>query len=222
MLILPELLLLIALHDEKGTILSPAATSINYGLAGAVIMELALRKKVELRDKKITVVDDSSTGDSVLDQALYNMKSQGKSKKPGYWVNKLSGQMTIKDFMTDRLVEKGIIRVEEHKILWIFDSPRYPMKDPLEEREIREQIRKIVLHGDSAEPRTAVLIGLVNACRLTNEIFSKEERKEAQIRIKEIIKKDILSKAVADTVAAIEAAVMVAIFSAAAASPTNS
>ncbi len=224
MLILPELLLLIALNDEKGTIISSASMTINYGLAGAVIMELALRKRVELRDKKIIVIDDSLTGDSVLDEALLNIKNQRKSRDAGYWVNKLSSKIKIKDLMIDRLVEKRIVRKEEHKILWIFDSFRYPMKDSIEEHEIKEKIRKIVLHKDIAETETrvAVLIGLINACRLTNEIFSKEERKEADKRIREMIKKDLMSKAVADTIAAIEAAIIVVLFSVTATSSTNS
>jgi len=112
-------------------------------------------------------------------------------------------------------VDKGILKKEEHKVLWLFNSPHYPLKDSSEELKIREQIRKAVLHKDITETRVAVLIGLVNACRLTNEIFSKEERKEAQKRIKEIVQNDLITKAVADTIVAIEAALMVVIISAA-------
>ncbi len=210
MLTLPEQLLLLALHDEKGTILSTASISIKYGLAGAVIMELALREKVVIRDKKLVLINDSYTGDNVLDEAMTQIKKLGKGKNAGYWVNKLQN-IKIQELILDRLVDKGILKTEEHKILWIFDSPHYPMKDSEEELGIREQIRRIVLHKDIAEARVAVLIGLVNACRLTNEIFSKEERKEAKKRIKEIIDNDLIAKAVADTVVAIEAALMVAI-----------
>ena len=220
MLTLPEQLLLLALHDEKGTILSTASISIKYGLAGAVIMELALREKVEIRDKKLVLVNDSYTGDNVLDEALTQIKKLGKGKNAGYWVNKLQS-IKIQELMLDRLVDKGILKTEEHKILWIFDSPHYPMKDSEEESEIREQIRRIVLHKDIAETRVAVLIGLVNACRLTNEIFSKEERKEAKKRIKEIIENDLIAKAVADTVVAIEAALMVVIMGAATTTTIN-
>jgi len=222
MLSLPEQLLLLALHDEKGTILSSASMSIRYGLAGAIIMELALREKVEIRDKKLVLVNDSYTGDSVLDEAMALMKNLGKGKNAGYWVNKLTSKIKIQEIMLERLVDKGILKTEEHKILWIFDSPHYPMKDSGEEFKIREHIRRIILHNDTAEARVAVLIGLVNACRLTNEIFSKQERKDAKKRIKEIMENDLIAKAVADTVVAIEAALMVVIFAGAATTTINS
>ena len=215
MITLPEQLLLLALHDEKGTILSTAATSIRYGLSGAVLMELALRKKVEIHNKKIVLVDDSYTGDNVLDEAIALIKNLGKDKNAEYWVNKLSSKIKIQEVMLKRLVDKGILKAEEHKILWIFDSPHYPMKDSGEESEIRERIRRVVLHKDIAETRMLVLIGLVNACRITNEIFSKEERKDAKKRIKEIIENDLIAEAVADTVAAVEAALMVVFIGAA-------
>lgn len=214
MLTLPEQLLLISLHDEKGIILSTASISIRYGLAGAVIMELALREKLEIRDKKLFLINDSYTGDNVLDEAMSQIKIVDKAKNAGYWINKLSSKIKIQELLLIRLVEKGILKLEEHKVLWIFDSPHYPMQDSGEESEIREKIRRIVLQKDIADTRIAVLIGLVNACRLTNEIFSKDERKEAKTRIKEIIENDIIAKSVADTVVAIEAALMVVIMGA--------
>lgn len=214
MLTLPEQLLLISLHDEKGIILSTASISIRYGLAGAVIMELALREKLEIRDKKLFLINDSYTGDNVLDEAMSQIKIVDKAKNAGYWINKLSSKIKIQELLLIRLVEKGILKLEEHKVLWIFDSPHYPMQDSGEESEIREKIRRIVLQKDIVDTRIAVLIGLVNACRLTNEIFSKDERKEAKTRIKEIIENDIIAKSVADTVVAIEAALMVVIMGA--------
>lgn len=221
MLTLPEQLLLIALHDEKGTILSTASISIRYGLAGAVIMELALHEKLEIRDKKLILINDSYIGDNVLDEAISQIKTIDKAKNAGYWINKLSGKIKVQELLLSRLVEKGILKMEEHKIFWIFDSPHYPMKDSGEESEVREKIRRIVLHKDIADTRIAVLIGLVNACRLTNEIFSKDERKEAKTRIKEIIENDIIAKSVADTVVAIEAALMVVIMGAVTTTASN-
>ncbi len=208
MLTLPEQLLLLALHDQKGTILSSASISIEYGLAGAVLTELALREKVEIRDKKLVLVDASSTGDDVLDQAISHIKNSAKQRKADHWLNKLSGKkINIKASMLEGLVKKGILKLEEHKILWIFDSPHYPTKDASEEKAIKEQLRRLVLYRDALETRTAVLMGLVNACGLTAEIFTKDERKAARKRIKEIMENEQIARAVADTVAGVQAAV---------------
>ncbi len=222
MLTLPEQLLLLALHDQKGTILSSASISIEYGLAGAVLTELALRQRAEIRDKKLVLIDTSSTGDEVLDEAITQIKSSAKLRKADYWVHKLTGKkMKIKQAMLERLVKKGILKIDEHRILWLFDSPHYPTRDFSEEKAIREQLRRLVLRGDEADTRTVVLMGLVNACGLTGEIFTKPERKEAKKRIKEIMQNDQIAKAVAETVAGVQASVVAVVFAGSAAGGAN-
>lgn len=212
MLILPEQLLLLALHDQKGTILSSASMSINYGLAGAVLTELALREKAEVLDKKLVLLNRSLTGDDILDAALTLIMNSGKERKTDHWVNKLAGsKMKLKPSILERLVKKGILKLEEHKILWVFDNPHYPMKDGSEEKNVREQLRRLVLQREEHEDRTVALMGLVSACGLTGEIFTRDEVKEAKQRIKTIMKNDPVAKAVADTVAGVQAAVIAAI-----------
>ncbi|MEQ8201018.1 MAG: GPP34 family phosphoprotein [Syntrophomonadaceae bacterium] len=212
MLTLPEQLLLLALHDQKGTILSSASISINYGLAGAVLTELALREKVEIRDKKLVLLNRSLTGDDILDAALTQIINSAKERKADHWVNKLAGsKMRLKQSILERLVKKGILKVEEHKILWVFDSPHYPMKDASEEKTVREKLRRLLLRREEAEARTVALMGLVSACGLTGEIFTRTEIKEAKQKIKAIMKNDPVAKAVADTVEGVQAAVIVAV-----------
>lgn len=212
MLTLPEQLLLLALHDQKGTILSSASISIEYGLAGAVIMELALRGKVQMRAKKLVVVDSAATGDDVLDRVLGQMKEAGKDRDAAYWINRLPSKIKIKPAMLERLVQQRILNMEEQKILGLFGSPHYPTRNPQEEKKLREQIRQTVLCRYPTEAKLVALVGLVQACGLTNEIFSKEERKEADRRIKEIMQHDPVAKAVADTVIGIQAALATVIF----------
>ncbi len=67
---LAEELLLIALDDEKGTIISSAYLAIGYGLAGAILMEMAENKKIEIEGKKIKLVNPGLTGDFVIDRAV--------------------------------------------------------------------------------------------------------------------------------------------------------
>jgi len=211
-LTLPEQLLLLALHDQKGTILSSASVSINYGLAGAVLTELALREKVEIRDKKLVILSRSLTGDDILDAALDQIMNSAKERKADHWVNKLAGsKLKLRQLLLERLVKQGILKMEEHKILWVFDNPHYPMKDASDEKGVREQLRRLVLWREEAEAQTVALMGLVNACGLTGEIFTRAEKKEAKQRIKEIMKSDPVAKAVADTVAGVQAAVIASV-----------
>jgi hypothetical protein len=211
MLNLPEELLLLALRDKKGTVISSASTALPYGLAGAVLLELTLADRVTFEDSKIVLDDATPTGDDILDEGLERIKQSKKNRKPSYWVNKLSGIKKIKERLLDRLVHKGILRREEHRILRVIPSKRYPTVHGGPEKKLRDSIRAAILDGIEPEERTGILISLVSACSLVNEIFEKAERKAAQKRIKEIAKGEPIGKAVSETVAAVEIAVIAAV-----------
>lgn len=213
MLTLPEQLLLLAMDDKKGTILTAAVIPIQFGLAGAAIMELALRGNVEIRDKKLDVTNDSYTGDNLLDGVINQFKSTNKRKSVSDWIIALADKDNIQKLTVKSLVNKGILEAEEHKTLGIFKSTHYPMKDSGQELEIKEKIRRVVLYNDKMDTKVVVLIGLVNTCGLTSEIFSKDERKRAKSRIKEISNSDLISKTVVDTVTEVQTLLFTIFFS---------
>ncbi len=213
MLTLPEELLLLALRDKKGTVVSSASLALTYGLAGAILLELTILDKIVLEGDKFIVKDATPTGDDIFDEVLAKIHASKKSRKPSYWVNKLSGIKKLKDRLLDRLVGQGILRRKEHNVLWVIPTKRYPTLSGAPEMKRRELIRTAILHNVKPDERTSILICLVNACSLVNEIFEKEERKVAKKRIKEIAKDEAVSKAVSDIVAGIEAAVVIFIAS---------
>lgn len=174
-------------------------------------MELTLSDRVTFEDGKIVLNDTTSTGDDILDEGLERIKHSKKNRKPSYWVSKLSGIKKMKDRLLDRLVHKGILRREEHRILRVIPSKRYPTVHGEPEKKLRDSIRAAILDGVEPEERTGILISLVSACSLVDEIFEKAERKAARKRIKKIAKGEPIGKAVSETVAAVEAAVIVAV-----------
>ena len=209
MLSLPEELLLLAIHDEKGTVVTSASIALNYGLLGAILMELALEGYIETRDKKITIKKRNYRGNDIYNEVFKHIKGAPKGKDAKYWINRLNMKIKkLRERMLDQLVDKKILRKDEKTVLWIFPSKKYPTKNAEPELEIRTRIRKVVLHGNKPDERTAILITLINSCSLVNEIFSREERKEAKKKIKEIMKSDVITKAVTDSVAAVQTAII--------------
>jgi Golgi phosphoprotein 3 len=209
MLTLPEELLLLALRDKKGTVISSASTALPYCLAGAVLLELTIMDKIVLEEGKVIVKDATPTGDDIFDEALAKIQASKKIHKSSHWVEKIKGIKKLKDRLLDRLVQHSILRREEHKVLWVIPTERYPTLNGTPEMKRRELIRSALLHNVKPDERTAVLISLVKACNLVKEIFEKEERKTAKKRIKEIAKEEVVGKAVSDIVGGIEAAVVI-------------
>lgn len=222
MLNLAEELLLLALQDEKGTVLASAAGSLSYGLAGALLMELALRSRLHDR-KNLAAADLTPTGDDLLDEALGIISQSKRNRNPRYWVTGLASRIkNLQGRLQGRLVQKGILRQEEHRVLGIFRTQRYPAEDTAGEQGIKDRLRSAVLAGAPLEPRLAALISLVNACGLLDELFSREERKKARQRIKEITQGELIGKAVSDTVAGVQAAIIGAVAGAAVISTSSS
>ena len=199
--------MLLALHDKKGTVLSSASISLPYGLPAAVLMELTLSSRLAINNKKLVIIDTTPTGDDILDEALIKIKQSKRKKGPKHWVSKL-GIKDLRARLLNRLVDRGILRGEQYKILWIIPSQCYKTKDANMKQKVTERIRTAVFGRSTSDPRTLVLISLVNACGLIDKIFSREERKDAQKRIKELVKSDLIGKAVSDTVAGIQAAII--------------
>src|SRR4051794_36111020 len=67
---LPEELLLLALHDEKGSVIPAAASVLDGALVGAILMELGLQGRLREDVDGALQVDPTPTGDEILDEAL--------------------------------------------------------------------------------------------------------------------------------------------------------
>ena len=126
-----EELLLLSIHDDKGTVVSQVAETLRYGLAGAMLADLALAGRISLADgKRVVVVDPAPTGDDLLDEALQVIQTADRSKKISYWINTLSNspRKLIKR-LAEKLVAQGILRDEEKRYLWVIPYAAYPQAD---------------------------------------------------------------------------------------------
>ncbi|HLT18188.1 MAG TPA: GPP34 family phosphoprotein [Thermomicrobiales bacterium] len=207
---LAEDLLLLGLDDDKGTVSWQHATAFPYGLGGALLIDLARQGRIDTVDDKIVVTDPTPTGDDVLDEALQTIQASKKPRDARHWVGKLGGRKGLKEQLARRLVERGILREEEHKFLWIFQSPRFPTSDPGPEASLRGQIRDVVLAGIQPDERLLLLLSLIKATDLTNQIFERGERRQAKRRIKELVEGEEFGRAVGKAVADATTAVVIA------------
>jgi hypothetical protein len=222
MITIAEQLLLLGLHDEKGSIVFSASTALPYGLAGATILDLYFQSRIKFEGKDIHVVNQSPTGNDILDETLDLLCKAKKTRDAKYWVNRIHGKIKgLQGRLADRLVEKNILEKEEHRLLWVFDYNRYPTRNFVPEYDIRNTIRNIVLYDQQPTEEEAALISLVKACELVNEIFSKEERKMAKKKIKMIVEENEVGRAVSTIVLEITTAITVAIMTAATASSAS-
>lgn len=222
-LTLAEELLLIATHDEKGSLLMAASTAIPYGLAGALLFELVLGGRLHSVEGRLAVADRAPTGDALTDEALELIAANAKEKDAKFWVSRLARKLKrIDRRVFASLVEHGILMQVEKHFLWVVPYQRYPERDPRPERCVREKLRDLLRGVIAPNDRLLALLGLVLACDLLGEVVPKGERRAAKKGAKGMLGGEGIGKAVADVVQDIHTAVIAGVIAATAASTAAS
>lgn len=175
-------LLLLALDDARGTVLPQAALGLDYGLAGAVVMELALRGRLRV-DGDVATTTGPATDDTLLDDALRTIAAT-PGKTLAHWVGHLSRDLGgLRQRLLDRLVAQGTLAKRERRVLLVFHQKVYPERDARVEHDIRAKVDAALLHGATPDAQTACLIHLAAACRVTDAIYPRDRRQTIKARI---------------------------------------
>jgi hypothetical protein len=198
---LAEEVLLLA-HDEvRGRFVEAPALTMDTALAGAVLMELAMLNRIDTDPDRLILVDPTPTGEPVLDGILARIAAEPIPCGTAEWVSRLREEApAIRAAALARLVERGILREEKGRFLWVFGTRRYPLVDGTEQREVKHRIAHLLLSDDIPDPRDAMLVGLADACGLLERVFSEEELRRSRGRIKQIVQLDLIGRAVGSTI----------------------
>lgn len=208
MLTIAEEILLLVLDDDAGTFINEPDVHVGYAVAGAVLMDLALAHRIDADSEKLFIVDEKPTGDPIQDSVLARIVASDEVHDAGYWVGELGRNSDeLRDGLLDRLVERGILKEVDEKILWVFESRRYPMVDGAEEREVKRRIMDVLFSDTEPEQRDVVIICLADACNLMEQLMSERELRSVEPRIDEIVRMDVIGQAVANTIREIRASI---------------
>ncbi|MEO9967017.1 MAG: GPP34 family phosphoprotein [Reichenbachiella sp.] len=189
---LAEGLMLIALDDEEGRLLSAAEHSIDHGLLSILILELSLIKRVGFDGNKIVVKDTTGTGNKVLDNVLKAVGGGGESVSKT--VAKIAPSFeSIQDDMIELLVQRGILKVESTKLLWIPVSERMDNANYAFEQEIRDTLKAVVQKGQKPTPAIVILMSMISNCKILEEVFrEKDELIDAVKVAKDLLTSDAI------------------------------
>ncbi|CAK7568683.1 MAG: Vacuolar protein sorting-associated protein 74 [Sporothrix epigloea] len=175
-LTLMEEVLLLGLKDKQGY-LSFWNDNISYALRGCIVLELAFRGRISMQkdparrrfplsDRVIEVIDDTLTGEVLLDEALKMMKSSEKMSVSA-WIDLMSGETwnlmkigyqlkQVRERLAKGLVDKGILRTEKRNFL-LFDMATHPVADGGAKEEIRRRVRNVLTQRTIVLPASQFL-----------------------------------------------------------------
>jgi Golgi phosphoprotein 3 GPP34 len=204
---LAEELLLIAYNDTTGRSES-GSTELDCGLAGALLVELTLARRIDIVDGKVVVMDPAPTGDALVDGALTRIAGEQRARKPDWWVGKL--KTGVRDELLARLTKRGVLQMQRRKVWKLFPVRRYPTLDAGIESAARSRLQSVVGHGTQPDARTAALASLLDACGLARRTFPDLDRKQLKLRMKELGEGQWTSDAVRKAIQSIQAGVAAA------------
>jgi len=195
---------LIALDDEEGRILAAAEKKVVPGVISACILELYLLKKISLEGGNVKVLDTIGTGNGILDNVLKKLQS-GPSVVDQ--VKTLSAK--FKDIEVDLnalLVQRGILKKEETKLLWIPLSERMDNANYAFEQDIRNHLQAIVFKSAKPTPAFTILYCLIDYTHILDEVFKdRDDLVDAEKVGKEIIAKSGISDGLATSLKQLKA-----------------
>lgn len=191
-----EEIVLLQLDDDDAGAAEMPQSAADVVLAGAALMELALRNRIDTDLERLIVVDPGPTGDDILDDALAALRDGGPDQTTRAAIDRITRDArAYQRRALRRLVAKGILRESSGRFLWVFPTRRYPVVDHREQREVRTRLRRLVLGDELPEPRDVVLLCLIDACGLIGLVLSPDEVAATAARVEQLTRLDLIGQA---------------------------
>ncbi len=168
----PEEVVLLLLDDEEGVFLSIGKNTLELGLTGSVLMELALADRLDTDLERLIIINREATGNRLFDRVLERIAEEEEARNTKSWIEALSIEETaaIQEHALASLVERGVLRREDKRLfqetvqhLWVFRSPRYFMVDGKAKQRTRTRFTDVLFSEDIPDPQDIALISLVDA-----------------------------------------------------------
>ncbi len=203
-----EEIVLLALDDNSGKLRPLPDRALDLAVAGALLMELAFANRIDTDDKQLHVFDRSPTGDALLDTVLSRLPTDENSTIRHALSRVATDAPELRERLFNDLIEKGILRREEHRLFFVLKERCYPVVDDTEEKEVVARIRDVIIHNSLPDPKDVVLICLMDACDLSSTVFSEEELDHHRDRIREVARMDFIGQALARAIQEIQEAIL--------------
>jgi len=165
-LTLMEEVLLLGLKDKEGYT-SFWNDCISSGLRGCILIELALRGRIELEragmrrksllNRKVVVKSAEPCGDVLLDESLKHIRETSDSAPETVqtWIEYLSGETwnplklryqlkNVRERLAKNLTEKGVLTTEKQNFL-LFDMTTHPLTDSTVKNRLIRKVQDAVL-----------------------------------------------------------------------------
>ncbi|MGE5348952.1 MAG: GOLPH3/VPS74 family protein [Actinomycetota bacterium] len=207
-----EKFILLCHHPERGRFMV-SRQYIQYGLPGAILMDLCLDGKLGLHENRIVLKSESIPSDPVMAEVVKMITESARSRKTAFWVRKMgfSYNRYLK-LVLNALAKRRIVRFEDRKFLWVIPWRRSYLVESYTRSNVVRQLKNdiLVYRGDTGD--TTALAGLIEACRMHRILSAdKDELRIIRSQLKIIIKDNPVTDVVKQTIREVQAAIITSV-----------
>ncbi|WP_214406384.1 GOLPH3/VPS74 family protein [Pseudonocardia lacus] len=203
---LAEDLVLLLVDPASGR---PAVGSptLDRGLAGALLLDLALRERLAVegggRRLRLSVVNPSPTGEPVVDVALVELgRAPLRARRA---VDQLAGR--IRGPVFERLEQRGLLVPRRARRWGVLPATVWDVVGERERERLRAGVERVLLHDQPPDVRLTCLVSLLHSVRAEHRVVDGPVRR-IRARAAAIAGDELLGTAGRGSVAAIRGAVL--------------
>ena len=200
-----EELVLLMLDERSGYLEMVPGWNFSCVMAGAVLADLALERRIETDLERLYLVDPTPTGDGLLDPTLKDIAESDEKSDAQFWIERGSRHADeIVASTLDRLVARSIL-THETGGFWglsrdVSRSGTYPTSDVEKRKESKARILSVILRDEIPDPRDAILVALMHTCGGFRTLLEEDDYEERLHRIELVAKLDLIGRTVAAAV----------------------
>lgn len=171
-----EQIVLLALDERSGELREPPLR-VGLAVSAATLLGLTFSGHVVVRDGALAAAPLPPPADPVEAAMAEQLRSHPEAK-PQAWLLAVREQALTAAY--DGLLAKGLVREEGRKVLGVFGSVTYPVKDTATAETLRARLAAVVLAGQEPDERTAALVTVLHHAGLRAVLVPDEQAGAAE------------------------------------------
>ncbi len=197
MLTMLEEVVLLAVDEKNGQLRSTREFGTAYALVGALFFDLAMARKIDTDTETVHVIDTTPTGNATLDRVLGEMARRTDLTTVRGWIEELFlRRQDLEGEALASLIERGILRHEVSKLLWVIDVERFPMVDKKRQQHVKLRLAQAILTDEIPDTRDIMLVSIAEPCGLLGYVLSSSELENRKQRIAMLCNLETISRTV--------------------------
>jgi hypothetical protein len=201
--------LVLAVNPEKGGFMI-SGLQMQYGLIGALLLQMSLDERIELKDNILKLKSSGAKKDPVLEDIESHIKKSSRPRKIKHWITRL-GQRSrkYKWMLIGELQRSKALRVEKKKALGIFPYKKVYLVNHRERKELIRDLGETMNDKSNRDQEMMILLSMIHAAKL-HRIFTSDraELKKIRARLKEVVAENPVASNVDKTIREVQAAVI--------------